>query len=105
MCGAAAESILLATAITRTGDEAAVLAEYRSSGGRGRIRSQVVGSAPSFAQRSYDNFMTLLSYWRDEASHGAATAISDVEAEVALVTLARYAAFTKDNWGLLSGTP
>lgn len=104
MCGAAAESILLATAIRRTGDEAVVLADYRASGGRGRIRALVVGAAPSFAQRSYDASMNLLGYWRDEAAHGAATSISDVEAETALVTLARYATFTRDNWALLTGT-
>jgi len=34
MAGVAAESILLATAIAKVGDEGKVLAEYRSSGGR-----------------------------------------------------------------------
>jgi hypothetical protein len=34
MCGAAAESILLAIAVAKVQDEAVVLTEYRSAGGR-----------------------------------------------------------------------
>src|SRR5229473_2481249 len=37
MCGAAAESILLAIAFTKTGDEAAILASYRAANGRQRV--------------------------------------------------------------------
>lgn len=45
MCGAAAESILLALAIARSGDEERVLRTYGAAGGRGRVENLVIGTA------------------------------------------------------------
>jgi hypothetical protein len=42
MAGAAAESILLAVAIAKTGDETKVLKDYESAGGRGRVTKLVL---------------------------------------------------------------
>jgi hypothetical protein len=43
MCGAAAESILLAVAINRRGDAASVLRDYRAGGGRTRVERGLLG--------------------------------------------------------------
>jgi hypothetical protein len=43
MCGAAAESILLAVAIERRGDADAVLRDYRTGGGRTRVERNLLG--------------------------------------------------------------
>jgi len=44
MCGAAAESILLAVAITKSGDEEATMRLYRTSQGRRKVTDLVIGS-------------------------------------------------------------
>ena len=44
MCGAATESILLATAIAKS-DEQTVLKEYATSGGRRRVENRILGKA------------------------------------------------------------
>src|SRR3984893_12392186 len=44
MSGAAAESILLALATAKTGDEAKVLLEYNTTGGRRRVTKRVAGN-------------------------------------------------------------
>jgi len=52
MVGAAAESILLAVAIAKSGDEAKMLKKYQNSGGRSRVTTYVVGqSTPSVARQ------------------------------------------------------
>lgn len=70
MCGAAAESILLAAAIAKTGDEGAVLKAYSTSGGRKRVQDILTGQAPRELAQPFGNMMGLLSYWRDDAAHG-----------------------------------
>ena len=45
MCGAAAESILLAAAIAKTADEAAILKTYKSASGRKRVEDGLIGQA------------------------------------------------------------
>src|SRR5262249_19970960 len=45
MCGAAAESILLAVAVAKSGDERATLATYQTAKGRRRVIESVVGQA------------------------------------------------------------
>jgi len=101
MCGAATESILLATAVTKEGDEKKVLAEYSTSRGRSRIENVVIGQAKDFVQREFRGYTVLLKYWRDEASHGKASNISDNEAYTSLALLLRFAMFIHDNWNEL----
>ncbi len=54
MAGAAAESILLAIAITKIKDEPKVLKEYASSGGRARVTKMVVGGLRASLGRSFE---------------------------------------------------
>jgi len=103
MCGAAAESILLATAIAKIGDEKEVLRTYISATGRSRIENRVIGQASGHLKREFRGLTELLKYWRDEAAHGQASAISDNEAYTSLAMLLRYAMVIKQNWGELTG--
>jgi hypothetical protein len=98
MCGAAAESILLTTAISKEGDEEKVLTEYTTSRGRSRIENLVIGKAKDFVQREFRGYTVLLKYWRDEAAHGKASNISDNEAYTSLALLLRFTMFMHDNW-------
>jgi hypothetical protein len=98
MSGAAAESILLALAIEKMADEAKVLAEYNTSGGRRRITNRVSGNvAPSLATQ-FQAALQVLHYWRDDAGHGTITTISEIEAHNSLTQLLRLAQFAFDHW-------
>lgn len=97
MCGASAESILLATAICKE-NEATVLSMYNTAQGRSRIESLLVGKAREQLQREFRGFLTLLKYWRDEASHGQPSRIGDDEALTSLAFLLRFASFVDDHW-------
>jgi hypothetical protein len=101
MCGSAAESILLATAIDKS-DEATVLGQYNSSGGRGRIEKLLLGKAREELRREFSGYMTLLKYWRDQASHGKLSGIKDNEAYTSLALLLRFVIFANDNWAELT---
>ena len=102
MCGAAAESILLAIAIAKDGNEDAVMRLYRSAQGRRKITDQIVGAARTELAGPFRSATGLLNYWRDDASHGAASKISEIEAHEALSRLLRFAQFANDNWGELT---
>ena len=102
MCGAAAESILLALATAKSGDESAVLKEYRTATGRKKTIDGLVGKQPDNLQRQFRSFMSLLSYWRDDAAHGTATPISAPEAEESLRQLLMLAQFAVKHWTELS---
>ena len=102
MCGAAAESILLAVAIERVGDEEGVLKTYRSAGGRGRVENRIVGQVIEPHARRFRSFTDLLNYWRDDAAHGIATSISEIEAYDALGRLLRFAHFVDDHWDIFT---
>jgi hypothetical protein len=98
MCGAAAESVLLAIAIAKAGDRDRVLAEYKASTGRRRILNTVIGQAPQELARPFESMMGLLSYWRDDAAHGLDSTITELEAHEALTRLVRLAQFASDRW-------
>jgi hypothetical protein len=98
MCGAAAESIMLALAIAKEGDEESVLKSYRASNGRGKIESQIIGMETGRLQREFVGFTELLKYWRDESAHGRVSNISDNEAFTSLAILLRFAQWTNDHW-------
>jgi hypothetical protein len=102
MAGAAAESILIATAIAKIKDEAKVLSEYRTSSGRARVIKLVMAhTAPVLGER-FTNALGILAYWRDDAGHGTASTIGEIEAHEAISRLLRLAQFTSDNWPALT---
>ncbi len=102
MCGAAAEAILLAAVIARQGDEAEVLCAYNSSQGRSRVENMLLGQARDRLKREVQGFLTLLKYWRDQASHGATASISDNEAYTSLALLLRFATYVDEWWSELT---
>jgi hypothetical protein len=102
MCGAAAESILLAVAIEKTGDEDVTLTKYRAAGGRQKVVDIVVGQAKQAIAHPFRSATALLSYWRDEAAHGQASTISEIEAHEALARLLSFAQFVNTNWAELT---
>ncbi len=101
MAGAAVESVLLNIAIQKTGNEEEVLREYQSAGGRKKIENLILGQASTKIKNGFFGFSELMKYWRDDAAHGKATTISDLEALTALALLLRFSAFAADNWSEL----
>jgi hypothetical protein len=97
MCGAAAESILLAAAIAKSSEEE-VLRKYASSGGRNKVENIIIGQASAKVQQEFRGLTVLLKYWRDEAAHGRASSISDDEAYTSLALLLRFAHYAHDHW-------
>lgn len=102
MCGAAAESILLAVAIAATGNAEKVLTSYESAGGRGRVENLVVGKRPKAVQDEFRADLNLLKYWRDAAAHGQKSGITESEAYTSLALLLRFAQFVNDRWDELT---
>jgi hypothetical protein len=102
MAGAAAESILLAVAIAKVGDEVRVLKDYASAGGRGRVTKMVVSGKSGSVERTFEAALHVLHFWRDDAAHGVATPISEVEAYASLTQLLRLAQFCSDRWADLT---
>lgn len=100
MCGAAAESILLAVAIAKSGDEDQTLRRYRAAQGRRNLVNDVVGQ--SRLGDRFRSFMDLLNYWRDETAHGQASAIGEIEAFDALGRLLRFAHLVDEEWDNLT---
>jgi hypothetical protein len=98
MCGAAAESILLAAAIAKDGDQAKIEKMYLASGGRGRIEKLLLSSQPDNVQKECSGYLSLLKYWRDMTAHGKAAGITDGEAYTSLAFLLRFAQFVNDRW-------
>ena len=105
MCGAAAESILLSAAIAKSGDEEAVLKEYQTASGRGRVEKRLLGNVKADTRRRFETFTDLLNYWRDTSSHGRTVARSEVEAFDALSRLLRFSLFVDERWDELTETP
>jgi hypothetical protein len=98
MSGAATESILLAVAITKSGNEPAIMKMYEAPHGRRKIVDGIVGQARSAIAGPFRSATGLLSYWRDDAAHGIVSNISEIEAHEALSRLLRFAQFANDNW-------
>jgi hypothetical protein len=102
MCGASAESIMLAIAIAKRGDEETVLQEYKSASGRSKVERMITGQQPGRIQQEFTLFMSLLKYWRDEAAHGSFSSIDEEEAFTTLILLLRFAQFADDRWEQLT---
>lgn len=104
MCGAAAESALLAIATAKTDDPAGVQREYNKHNGRRNVTKLIFGLSPtSPLSNQFESAFSLLSYWRDEAAHGGPSTITQVHAYDALDRLLRLAFFAWDNWQELTG--
>jgi hypothetical protein len=103
MCGAAAESILLHLAIRRRSSEGEVLRIYRSASGRRRVEDLVLTGVSAHLAGTFRNLTDLLKYWRDDASHGIASEISEFEAYEAVARLLRFAHFASDHYAVLTG--
>jgi hypothetical protein len=103
MCGAAAESILLALSIAKRGDENRVLAEYRSSRGRATVQKSVLGGAPDAIGIPLGTALEVMSYWRDDAGHGVKTTITLSHADQSLAQLIRLAQLASEHWDKLTG--
>ena len=97
MCGAAAESIFLHLAIQKTRDEEQTLKTYNSMGGRSRVENLILKGVREQLAKTFRNLTDLLKYWRDDASHGTASDISEFEAYEALARLLRFAHFAADH--------
>ncbi len=102
MAGAAAESILLAVAISKSGDEEATLKEYSGSSGRKKITDKIIQGVPGGLGDQFKTLCSLLNYWRDQAGHGTVSNISEIEAFNAISRLLQFAQFADDNWPTLT---
>lgn len=102
MCGAAAESALLAVALGKTGKEQEVLRKYGGRSGRREVVSMIFKPPDTPLRSRFETAFNLLSYWRDDAAHGKASTISELEAYDALGRLLRLASFVCDNWAALT---
>lgn len=102
MSGAATESILLAVAIAKSGDEERVLHTYRAAQGRRKLVNDVVGRVADPLAGRFKSFMDLLNYWRDETAHGQVSSIVEIEAFDALGRLLRFAHLVDDGWDALT---
>lgn len=103
MCGAAAESILLAAAIGQR-DEESVMKTYASAQGRSRVQQSLLAHVIEPIRREFNNLSVLLKYWRDEAAHGVASGIADNEAYTSLALLLRLAQFVNQYWGEITAS-
>lgn len=102
MCGAAAESVLLAAAIARAGEEKAVLESYRSANGRRKAENKLVGKADEALAARFRAFTGLIDYWHDERAHAAGAETPEIEAYDALGRLLHFAHFADENWETLT---
>jgi hypothetical protein len=102
MAGAAAESILIALAIAKSGDEKRVLKLYNGPSGRSATTKLVLAGVRPSLQQHLENALLVLQYWRDSASHGVAASITEIEAHASLMQILRLAQFTDKNWDALT---
>lgn len=103
MCGAAAESVILALAIVKNGDGPKVLSLYATASGRGRVETLILGQQPEPVRQEFHRYTALLKYWRDASAHGRAVNISEPEAYQSLALLLRFALFAESRWSELTG--
>jgi hypothetical protein len=104
MCGAAAESILLAAASAKRGEEQ-TLKTYATAAGRSRVQVDLLGHVADPLRNEFTSLSVLLRYWRDESSHGQAVRIGENEAYTSLGLLLRLAQFVGQHWKELVRKP
>jgi hypothetical protein len=100
--GAAAESILLALAIAKTGNEHDILTKYKARSGRLDVQRIITGNLSDSMKSQFSAALNVLHYWRDEASHGTYTSISEIEAYASLTQLLRLDQFAVTNLDVLT---
>ena len=98
MCGAAAESILLAVAIAKDGDQEKIEKAYQG----GEIENMILGFQPENVQAECRGCFSLLKYWGDRMPQGKASGITEAKAYTALMLLLRLAQFANDRWDELT---
>jgi len=102
MTGAAAESVLLALAIAKTGDEAAILKAYGRAGGRQQVLNLIVGQASGPRREILKTFSGIISMWRDEAAHGRSTPLGTANADEGLRQLLHMCQWVDREWDELT---
>ncbi|SFV25801.1 hypothetical protein SAMN04488557_0144 [Hyphomicrobium facile] len=75
---------MLATAIAKTGDEEQVLRVYSGREGRRQVTKLVTVGQKAHIVQTFETFMGLLSYWRDDAAHSRPTALELANADEAM---------------------
>jgi hypothetical protein len=102
MVGAAAESVLLAIAITKEGDEERVLRAYHGNRGRQAVLNMIVGQADAHRRNTLTTFAGIVSLWRDDAAHGRASPIDTSNADEALRQLLHMCQWVAREWDNLT---
>ncbi len=98
MAGAATESIILAAAIKKVGDEKKVLEIYRRGSGTKDITKKITQGTDDRLIRDFQPLTDTIKHWRDPASHGEYVDTDEVDAMTALTTLVRFAQFMGKHW-------
>ncbi|MDA1209245.1 MAG: hypothetical protein O2904_04425 [bacterium] len=98
MCGAAAESIILNLVIAKDGNEENVIKDYKSAGGREKMKNILLGAKATRIKQHLNGLFDLLSYWRDESAHGIAMRHDEYEAQSSIHLLIKYAKFAESNY-------
>ncbi len=81
-----------------------MLTEYRRASGRSAIERRLLAGRNSHVQTTLPSFLSLLGYWRDNASHGDESSIEEEQAFIALLLLLRFAQFADSRWDELIAT-
>lgn len=102
MVGAAAESVLLAIAIAKEGDEERVLRVYRGNRGRQAVLNMIIGQADTQRRNTLTTFAGIVSLWRDDAAHGRASPIDTSNADEALRQLLHLCQWVAREWDNLT---
>jgi hypothetical protein len=104
MAGAAAESILLACATAKLGEQE-TLRQYLRNSGRSNLIKKLADPSTGRLHAQFSNAMDVISYWRDDAAHGQFSPTSEIQAWAALVQLLRLAQLAKREWKRLTTPP
>ena len=102
MTGAAAESVLLALAIAKVGEEETILKTYQASGGRQKVLNLVVSQANDHRRNTLTTFSKIILMWRDEAAHGVATPLDTANADEGLHQLLHMCQWVEKEWNNLT---
>ena len=95
MAGAAAESILLGLGFEVFGEES-TLAWYRRSRGRSELAKRLFSRLPAGIGDELTAYLGVISYWRDECSHGEERGVGEPESFIAWTYLLRLATRLRD---------
>ena len=102
LVGAAAESVLLAIAIAKQGNEEQVLRAYHGNRGRQAVLNMIIGQADAHRRNTLTTFAGIVSLWRDDAAHGRASPIDTSNADEALRQLLHLCQWVAREWDNLT---